>query len=52
MKRLIDATEENDLAAFDAAIKQYEKITKFNEWTQAHIDTARKAVQGEEIDLK
>ena len=52
IKRLIDATEENDLVAFDAAVKQYEKITKMTEWTEAHVKTIRKALQDDEVDLK
>ena len=52
IKRLIDAVEENDLVAFDAAVKQYEKITEMTPWTQAHVKTIRKALQDEELDLK
>ena len=52
IKRLIDATEENDLIAFDAAVKNYEKISKMTPWTEAHVKTNRKALEDEEIDLK
>ena len=52
IKRLIDATEENDLVAFDSAVKNYEKITKMTAWTQTHVKTARKLLQDEELDLK
>ena len=52
VKRLVDATEDNDLVAFDAAVKQYEKITEMTAWTRTHVKTIRKAMQDEEVDLR
>jgi len=52
VKRLVDALEENDLVAFDAAVKQFEKITEMNPWTKAHVKTIRKILQDEELDLR
>ncbi|XP_041090419.1 alpha-soluble NSF attachment protein-like isoform X2 [Polyodon spathula] len=52
VKKLLDAHEEQNVDAFTESVKEYDTISRLDQWLTTMLLRIKKTIQGEESDLR
>lgn len=52
MKKLIDAHEEQNVESYTEAVKEYDSISRLDQWLTTMLLRVKKTIQGDEEDLR